>query len=76
MALVKILEKGIKERENIHSITECKYFTFLDNSGKKILQLDTFGSNKRRFPGKASQSIQFSTEALIQLREILENEIF
>lgn len=75
MALIKSLNKGMKERDSVHNITECKYFIFTDINGSKILQLDTYGSDKRKIPGKVSQSIQFSSEAIEQLKEILRNEL-
>lgn len=74
MALIKSLNKGSKERDSIHMTTECNYFIFNDTNGNKILQIDTYGSNKRKIPGKTSQSIQFSIEAINQLKEIINNE--
>jgi len=74
MALIKFLDKGIKERDSVHSTTESKYFIFSDKNGNKILQIDTYGSNKRKIPGKTSQSIQFSKEAIEQLKDIIQKE--
>ena len=50
---------------------ECTYDIVTDPSGRKYLQLDTYGSSKREIPGKKSQSIRFSPEALAQLKEVL-----
>jgi hypothetical protein len=40
-------------------------------NGKKYLQMDTYWSDEREIPGKISQSIQFSLEAIEQLKKIL-----
>ncbi len=73
MALVNKIEKGVKSRDSIHKETECSYFIIHDGS-KKYLQLDTYGSDDRKLTGKTSQSIQFSTEAIKQLKELLLKE--
>jgi hypothetical protein len=70
MALVTNLQEGFKNRHTIHKQTECSYFVVYDGN-KKYLQLETSGSEDRQIPGKVSQSIQFSPEAIKQLKEIL-----
>jgi hypothetical protein len=42
--------------------------------GKKFLQMGTYGSSARKIPGKKSQSIRFSPEAIDQLKLILKNK--
>ena len=74
MALVINIAKGFKNRHSIHKKTECSYFIVHDNAGKKYLQLETIGSEDREIPGKVSQSIQFSPEAITQLKELLSRE--
>jgi hypothetical protein len=37
-----------------------------------ILQIDTFGSESREFPGKISQTLQFDREAAMKLKTILD----
>ena len=74
MALVIKIEKGFKNRHSIHKKTECSYFIVYDKAGKKYLQLETTGSEDREIPGKVSQSIQFSPEAIKQLKELLSKE--
>lgn len=74
MALVINIGKGFKNRHSIHKKTECSYFIVQDNTGKKYLQLETIGSEDREIPGKVSQSIQFSPEAINQLKELLAKE--
>ncbi|HMU11083.1 MAG TPA: hypothetical protein PKC54_13825 [Ferruginibacter sp.] len=74
MALVTKFEKGFKNRHTIHKRTECSYFVVYDKAGKKYFQLETIGSDDRKMPGKVSQSIQFSPEAIKQLKELLSKE--
>ncbi|MBL0055350.1 MAG: hypothetical protein IPP31_03990 [Chitinophagaceae bacterium] len=72
MALVTKLVLGHKDRESIHKEVDCTCYIIETVNGKKILQLDTYGSDERKMPGKVSQSIQFSSEAIKQLKEILQ----
>lgn len=74
MALVEILKKGFKDRDSIHKPTDCSYYIVYNKKGEKMLQIDTYGSEDREIPGKVSQSIQFSPEAIVQLRELLSAE--
>lgn len=74
MALVTNIGKGTKNRYSIHKKTECTYFILDAADDKKYLQLETDGSADRQIPGKVSQSIQFSPEAIRQLKEILSRE--
>src|SRR5262245_6398742 len=73
MALDTKIAEGFKNRHTIHKPTECSHFILYDN-GKKYLQLETTGSEDRQIPGKVSQSIQFSPEAIRQLKELLSKE--
>jgi hypothetical protein len=73
MALIKHLSEGVKERQQIHNETEATYFLIFDDANKKYLQIDTYGSDQRSIPGKVSQSIQFSPDAIKQLKKILES---
>lgn len=74
MALVINLKKGAKDRDSIHKQTECTYFIVHNKTNDKFLQLDTYGSADRELKGKLSQSIQFSPEAIKQLKELLAKE--
>ncbi len=73
MALIKNLTKGYKDRESIHNETSCSYYIVTDGNCNKYLQIDTYGSEDRAIPGKVSQSVQFSPEAIKQLKNILES---
>ena len=69
MAIVKKMERIELERDSRHTEVDCTYFIFEDDNGNKYLQIDTYGSKKRKIPGKKSQSIRFSPEAIKQLKK-------
>ena len=58
-------------RDSKHSEVDCTYYVVEDKKGNKYLQIDTYGPKTRKIPGKKSQSIRFSPEAIEQLKEIL-----
>ena len=70
MAIVRKLERVDLERDSKHTEVDCTY-SIVETDGKKYLQIDTYGSSSRKIPGKKSQSIRFSPEALKQLKTIL-----
>ena len=70
LALIKHLEEKELERDAAHLEAECSY-TVLSIEGGQFLQLDSYGSSRRKMPGKKSQSIRFSLEAIRELRKIL-----
>lgn len=70
MALVRTIEHATKDRQSIHGEVVCHFSRFQGPDGQWYLQLDTFGSDDRDFPGKISQSIQLNREgagALLRL---------
>ena len=75
MAIVRKLNRITLERDTKHSeVDDCTYSIVEDEDGNKSLQIDTYGSANRKMPGKKSQSIRFSPQALEQLRRILSQE--
>ena len=72
MVIVRKLDPIQLERDSKHSEVDCTYAIVEDDKGDKYLQIDTYGSATRQIPGKKSQSISFSQEAIKQLKEILE----
>ena len=74
MAIVRKLEKVELEHNSKHTEVDCTY-SIVESDGQKYLQIDTYGSASRKIPGKKSQSLRFTSEALIQIRSIIENEI-
>jgi hypothetical protein len=76
MAIVRRLERVTLDRDAKHSeVKDCTYSIFQGEDGSKSLQIDTYGSAERQIPGKKSQSIRFSPEAIKQLRKILSEEV-
>ena len=61
-------------RNGVHEEAECIYTVFTGDDGQSYLQIDTYGSSRRQFRGKKSQTVQFGPEALAQLRVLLDHE--
>ncbi len=74
MAMVRKMKKQELERDSKHSEVDSTY-TIIKSDDGISLQIDTYGSKNRVIRGKKSQSIRFSTDALKQLKNIIENEI-
>jgi hypothetical protein len=76
MGLINKLSRQSLHRAGSHFEVECTYDIVSDEHGKRYLQLDTYGSSKREVPGKKSQSMRFSQEAIAQLKQILRDNNF
>ena len=74
MAFVKALEKDDRQIRSAQP-TElvCKYVVG-ERDGKKVLQLNSYGSSDRMSPGKQSQTLQFGEDAARQLYRLLKAE--
>ncbi|MFA7307650.1 MAG: hypothetical protein WC026_13360 [Hyphomicrobium sp.] len=46
---------------------------FEPKTGTPIVQIDTYGSDERKIPGKQSQTLQFGRESAFQLFQILKD---
>lgn len=72
MARIQLLnreERNIKEQsavEATYSVSECK--------GETLFQITTYGSQRRKDKGAASQIISFDREMAIRLTAILKEE--
>ena len=71
MALIRKFEARPIEPKRIHDDVECGYVAATVN-GRRILQLETYGSPDRKIPGKVSQSIQLDEASARELKRILE----
>ena len=71
MALIESIKAQPLQSVAKHSAVECTY-TVVIADDRKCLQLDTYGSAGRAIPGKKSQSLRFSPEALQQLKHIIQ----
>lgn len=74
MAIVRKFDLIQLDRDSKHTEVNSTYAIVEDDKGNKYLQIDTYGSKTRKMPGKKSQSIRFSPEAMEQLKEILKND--
>jgi len=74
MAIVRKLEKVKLDRESKHTEVNSTYSIIHDETGETYLQIDTYGSKSRKIPGKKSQSIRFSPEAIQALKNIIAAE--
>lgn len=72
MAKINNLHRGFKEQPSVHDNVDATYYILDFPTGNKILQIDSVGRRSRKIPGKVSQSIQFSPEAIRQLKKILQ----
>jgi hypothetical protein len=73
MAIITKLEKIELDRDSKHTDVEGTY-AIVEVGGKKYLQIDTYGSAIRKYPGRKSQSLRFNQEAIDQLRSIIDKE--
>lgn len=74
MALVTHLERAKVERTSIHPTqVTCKYI-IVETDGRKLLQLNTYGSADREMPDKISQTLQFDERTALNLFNILKKE--
>ena len=71
MAIVRKFEEIKLDRDSRHTAVNCTYAIVQGEDGEKYLQLDTYGSATRKIPGKKSQSIRLSPEAIKQLKGII-----
>lgn len=71
MALISRLENQSTQRPTKHGETDATYDVVTFNN-EKILQITTYGSSTREFPGKASQVIQFDEQSIEQLKKIID----
>ncbi len=65
------LKELSKSAKGVHNSVAATYFIFSNNEGKRIIQVDTYGSEEREIPNKVSQSIQLDEEILQFLLESL-----
>jgi hypothetical protein len=74
MAIVRKLERISLGSTKQTEVESCTY-AIIQSSDGKYLQIDSYGSAQREIRNKKSQSIRFSPEAIVQLREILSREL-
>jgi hypothetical protein len=72
MARLRSLVAGTQSVKVHPTEVDCFYQTVLDNNGKTILHLTTFGSDGRQSNPKSSQSIQLDERSARALVRIIE----
>jgi hypothetical protein len=71
MAVIRHLTHAPLQIQVDHSEVAATYSWVQDMDGKRYLQIDTYGSSTRAMPGKKSQTIRFSQEALKELAAVM-----
>ncbi len=71
MALISRFEERPLEPSRIHDGVVCGY-AVAQVGGRRIIQLETYGSADRKMPGKVSQSLQLDEDGASELIRILE----
>lgn len=72
MALIREFVRIQKESNRVHDSVQCGWTTF-ESEGATILQLDTYGSQGRKIPGKMSQSLQLDATSALVLRRLIDD---
>ncbi|TSE01835.1 hypothetical protein FOS14_00070 [Skermania sp. ID1734] len=70
MARVRSLQPGTQSIRPHASEVDC-FYNVIDEGGKRLLHLSTFGSDLRKSVPKSSQSIQIDAELAHQLIDLL-----
>ena len=71
MAIVRVLRHEELTGNSPHTESDATFSIVHGDRGEVFLQVDTYGSSKRKKKGKKSQSIRFSPQAVDQLKKIL-----
>jgi hypothetical protein len=71
MAFIARFEERPLEPQRVHDSVVCGYRA-VDIGGQRILQLETYGTERRKKPGAISQSIQVDRPGASELKLILE----
>lgn len=70
MALINEFQQAPSDVQRLHGPVTCGYRAFTVD-GRRILQLDTYGSTERAIPNKISQSVQLDAEGARALLDII-----
>ncbi len=74
MAIVISLEKDDRSFKSSHPTELSAKYMVAECDGKKVLQLNTYGSPHREYPGKLSQTLQFNENSARELLAVLQDE--
>ncbi|MGW2728500.1 hypothetical protein [Streptomyces sp. NPDC001494] len=71
MALIQDFDSVPSDAQRVHGPVTCGYRAFTVD-GRRILQLDTYGSTERKILDKVSQTIQLDADSARKLLKIIE----
>lgn len=71
MARIEEFTEVSKGRTRLHDTVGASFATFLVGP-ERMLQIDTYGREDRKFVGSISQSIQLDRSAALKLKAIIE----
>ena len=71
MAIVRNI-KPLTKNHGVQKEVECFASDFIDEEGKRYLQLDTTGSSTKEKPGTIDQSVRFDEKAASQLKLLIQ----
>ena len=75
MAFVENIDRDDKNFTGRHRTTApCGYIVGQGSNGRRILQLNTYGSSDREIRGQVSQTLQFDELSAKQLYDVLKAE--
>ncbi len=72
MAKIVLIKKGVRNLKEHSTSTEVEYQMLTSADGSLLMQLSSFGSEKRQNIGAVSQSFQLDREQAANLIQILE----
>jgi hypothetical protein len=71
MAFVEKVEPELKGMRSTHPTVVTAKYMVSERDGKKLFQLNTYGSRDREMPDKLSQTLQFSEKSARALWEVI-----
>lgn len=74
MAIVTRLERDTRSIRGAHPTKLTARYQVDEFDGKRLLQINTYGSDKRQIEDKQSQTLQFTEDSAKELFEILKSE--
>ena len=75
MAIITAFERADRVLRGRHPTKVVAKYLIDEVEGRKVLQLNTYGSNQRQVPGKLSQTLQIDDAAARELFDTLIDRI-
>ena len=74
MAFVKTVVKDHRELRSLHPTQLVCRYVVGERDGKKVIQLNSYGSDQREELDKLSQTLQFDAQSAAELFTVLKSE--